>query len=597
MDDETMKTKTKLSLKKKVLFSLTTCVLFFLTLELFLNVCGVQPTYYDNDPFVGYSSNSPLFVASNNHDSAEMVTAANKLVFFNEQRFPQEKPARTYRIFCLGGSTTYGRPYDHHTSFSRWLGEYLQAADPTRDWEVINVGGISYASYRVAALMEELNRYSPDLYIVYTGHNEFLELRTYGQQMDSQQSLAGLSNWIGQTCTFALAERLFADRGEQASGNFGQKQILPEEVDAILDKTVGPETYTRDEPLWQRTLKHFEFNLQRMEHLADKANADILFVTAASNIRDFSPFKSEHRTDLSSNQQAQWESLVHSANVSSQAERHEEALGSLDKALAIDDRHAKLHYQRGRLLDRLGKFDAACAAYQRAVDEDVCPLRAPSQFQDVVRQVADETDHRVIDFERLIHQWAKNGIPGDDLFLDHVHLTIDAHHRLAAELFQHLEDSGTVSPNASWSDLSRQKIAQLIEGEIDTAQQGKALRNLAQVLSWAGKHLEAKQLALQAIQLAGEDTHTNFVAGHMLYQSGELDQAAGFLQKAIELEPNHVLARLDLAEIYLQQDEWEQAKSVIEEAIQLDPERQQSYVILEKVLENEPSENSDSAGL
>ncbi|WP_197532914.1 tetratricopeptide repeat protein [Symmachiella macrocystis] len=592
-----MKNKTKLSLKKKVLFSFATCVLFFLSLELLLNVCGVQPTYYDDDPFVGYSSNSPLFVTSSIRDGAEMVTAANKLIYFNEQRFLKDKPKRTYRIFCLGGSTTYGRPYDHQTSFSKWLGEFLQAADPTRDWEVINVGGISYASYRITALMEELNRYTPDLYVVYTGHNEFLELRTYGQQLDAQQPLAGLSNLIGQTRTFALTERLLKSRGEKESGEYGQKQILPEEVAAILDKTVGPETYTRDEQLWQRTLKHFEFNLLRMEHLADKAGADIVFITAASNIRNFSPLKSEHRDDLLADEQAQWEILVHSANVSSSNERYAEALDALDKASDIDDRHAELHYQRGRLLDRLGKFDLARAAYQRAIDEDVCPLRAPSSFQDAVRQVADETDHRVIDFERLVQRWAKDGIPGDDLFLDHLHLTIDGHRRLAAELFQYLEDSGTVSPNASWSELSRQKIARRIEGEIDTAQQGKALRNLAQVLSWAGKHLEAKQLALQAIQLAGEDAHTNFVAGHMLYQSGELDQAAGFLQKAIELEPNHVLARLDLAEIHLQQDEFVQAKSVIEKAIQLDPERQQSYVILEKVLENEPSRNSAPAGL
>ncbi len=462
---------------------------------------------------------------------------------------------------------------------------------------MINVGGISYASYRVAALMEELNRYSPDLYIVYTRHNEFLELRTYGQQLDTQQPLPGLSNWLGLTHTFALADRLLQRRDERESGEFGQKQILPEDVDAILDKTVGPETYTRDEQLWQQTLKHFEFNLQRMEHLADKASADILFVTAASNIRDFSPFKSEHRADLSVDEQAQWETLVHSANMLSQAERNEEALGSLDKALDIDDRHAELHYQRGRLLDRLGKFDLARAAYQRAVDEDVCPLRASSQFQDAVRRVADKTDHRVIDFERFVHQWTKVGIPSDDIFLDHVHLTIDGHRRLADELFQHLEDSGIVSPNASWSELSRQKIARQIEGEINSAQQGKALRNLAQVLSWAGKQLEAKQLALQAIQLAGEDAHTYFVAGHMLYRSGELDQAAGFLQKAIALEPNHVLARLDLAEIYLKRNELQQAKSLIEEAIQLDPERQQSYVILEKVLESEPAGNSDSEGL
>ena len=43
----------------------------------------------------------------------------------------------TYRIFCLGGSTTYGRPYNDTTSFAGWLRELLPVADPQRRWEVI----------------------------------------------------------------------------------------------------------------------------------------------------------------------------------------------------------------------------------------------------------------------------------------------------------------------------------------------------------------------------------------------------------------------------------------------------------------------------
>ena len=38
--------------------------------------------------------------------------------------------------------------------------------DPTRNWEVINTGGLSYASYRVAALMEQLVEYQPDLFVI-----------------------------------------------------------------------------------------------------------------------------------------------------------------------------------------------------------------------------------------------------------------------------------------------------------------------------------------------------------------------------------------------------------------------------------------------
>ena len=50
---------------------------------------------------------------------------------------------------------------------------------------MINAGGISYASYRVAVVIKELARYEPDLFIIYTGHNEFLEERTYRTLIES----------------------------------------------------------------------------------------------------------------------------------------------------------------------------------------------------------------------------------------------------------------------------------------------------------------------------------------------------------------------------------------------------------------------------
>ena len=133
-----------------------------------------------SDPFVGFSKQQPLFeLHQAPSGQRERRTAPGKLVWFNPQSFPDPKPQKTRRVFCLGGSTTFGRPFSDATSYPGWLRELLPVVDPSVDWEVINVGGISYASYRVAALMEELRAYEPDLFIVYTAHNEFLERRTY----------------------------------------------------------------------------------------------------------------------------------------------------------------------------------------------------------------------------------------------------------------------------------------------------------------------------------------------------------------------------------------------------------------------------------
>ncbi len=62
------------------------------------------------------------------------------------QRFGATKEPEARRLFCIGGSTTYGRPFDDATSFCGWLRGFLERVDPEREWEVVNAGGISYAS-------------------------------------------------------------------------------------------------------------------------------------------------------------------------------------------------------------------------------------------------------------------------------------------------------------------------------------------------------------------------------------------------------------------------------------------------------------------
>ena len=170
---------TALSYRKKAIFSLLVTCLFFVLLECLLAAFDVQSTLVDQDPYVGFESSIPLFVEKIDDGQPWMQTAGNKLSFFNAQRFAKHKPENTFRVFCLGGSTTFGRPYDDRTSYVGWLRELLPLADVKQQWEVINAGGISYASYRVASVMDELLQYSPDLFIIYTGHNEFLEERTY----------------------------------------------------------------------------------------------------------------------------------------------------------------------------------------------------------------------------------------------------------------------------------------------------------------------------------------------------------------------------------------------------------------------------------
>ena len=126
---------------KKLLYSVLTSVALFVVLEGVLLLLDFQPDGVSRDPYVGFKSSVPLFVERAGDDGrAILVTAENKRDYFNDQQFLKRKPRGTYRVFCMGGSTTYGRPYDDTTSFPGWLRELLPVADASRDWEVINAG-------------------------------------------------------------------------------------------------------------------------------------------------------------------------------------------------------------------------------------------------------------------------------------------------------------------------------------------------------------------------------------------------------------------------------------------------------------------------
>jgi len=192
---------------------------------------------------VGFASELPLFVPAKNEDGAAVwETAHNKRKFFNVQRFSGTKPAATRRLFCLGGSTTYGRPYFDGTSFCGWLRELLPAADRRTAWEVINAGGISYASYRVANVAKELTRHEPDVLVVYTGHNEFLEERTYSDLRDRNAVIRGVEAMLRRTRTDALIRSLVIP----AQG--GSSDLLHGEVSTPLDRSIGPGAYEREDP-------------------------------------------------------------------------------------------------------------------------------------------------------------------------------------------------------------------------------------------------------------------------------------------------------------------------------------------------------------
>ena len=562
---------------KNSLLAVAAVTVFFGAVELVLASFGVRPMLLAEDPMVGFAENVPQFVENTRPDgTVVMQTARNKRGLFNHQEFPRDKTGNSYRIFCMGGSTTYGRPYGDRVSFCGWLRSYLRAADPTRNWEVINAGGISFASYRVAKLMSELASYQPDLFIVYSGQNEFLEQRSYGALIDLPAWVLNLNAALSGTRTYTamkgVIDALQSDSLKQAQ----QRNKLSGEVDEILNHTIGPESYHRDDALKQQIITHYRLNMARMVSIARNAGADILFVRPAINIKDMSPFKSEHREGLDAAALGEWEALYQRAWEHQSAGEASEALAGYRQALGIDDRYAELHYRIGQVLFSQGQYDAAEQAFRRAVEEDIAPLRILESMQQAITEVAEEEAVPLVDFPAIMRKAYlaeyDHAVFGKEFFPDHVHANMEGYRLLGLALFDELVRQRIAVPDASWDAARVEDVRQQVIAGLDPKSEGHTLINLGKVLDWAGKFNEAYNAFQRALEILGPNPVIYERLARSSYVLGNIDEALHYLRETLVLAPTMRGVHARLAMILGKQGQTDVAIEHCRAELELNPE-------------------------
>jgi hypothetical protein len=84
-----------------------------------------------------------------------------------------EKPTDTYRIFVIGGSTTFGVVVDNDETIPTYLQNYFNNIDSKYKIEVINAGVNSGWSFNeVTQINNKIISLNPDLLIIYDGWND-----------------------------------------------------------------------------------------------------------------------------------------------------------------------------------------------------------------------------------------------------------------------------------------------------------------------------------------------------------------------------------------------------------------------------------------
>lgn len=421
------------TIKKQIAFRLCAVLvglLPFLAFEFFLSVTGWQQLDGVKDPFVGFSSSRPLFEL--NEDRTKYEISDSRKPLFCDESFQVVKSPDEFRVFCVGGSTVQGRPYAIETSFSTWLELSLQAAGDSKQFNVINCGGVSYASYRLAPIVEEILHYQPDLIVLYTGHNEFLEDRTYQAVKTTSPFVLSVHEKLSRLKTYSFLRSLVAT--DKSNGS--QLEILPGEVEARLDFRNGLEQYTRDEAWKTNVVSHFRHNLERIALATQSANVPLMMCNPVSNLRDASPFKSQNRSGLSAEQMSQFESSFQKLT---DDESTAASIEELKKLMEIDASHADLQYRIGQAYQIAGDFEKANEHLVQAKEHDICPLRIIEPMYEVIKTITRRHEIPMIDVKSLFESKATDGIPGSEFLVDHIHPSMRGHQLIAELIIREME--------------------------------------------------------------------------------------------------------------------------------------------------------------
>ncbi|MDA1049236.1 MAG: SGNH/GDSL hydrolase family protein [Planctomycetota bacterium] len=441
----------------------------FVGFEFGLRLAGVGEVREADVPAIGFQATYPLFELDEAGEHFKI--AESRQAYFSPDSFAAQKSSNEFRIFCLGGSTVQGRPYSIETSFTTWLELSLNAADPSRKWDVVNCGGVSYASYRLVPILNELLAYEPDLLVIYTGHNEFLEARTFA-------NLSPVSP-LSQVRTFNLLRSAWSSES-RLEGSGQPREILAAEVDALLDYRGGLADYHRDDAGHQVTVRQYADNLKQMIDLAHSANVPVALMNPASNLKDTPPFKIEPRSDLTVSEAAEFETLLQQSRAASGVDDRVELL---EQAVTIDGRHSGARFLLGHAYLAQHRPAEAREQFIRAKDEDVCPLRMIEPLHDSLRRVAESSATPLIDVRHNFESRAADGIPGDSFFLDHIHPSINNHQVIAQLLVDQFVAAGFCHPQANWEAIRDERYRRHL-ATLDTPYYAKGKQRLEGLTRW-----------------------------------------------------------------------------------------------------------------
>jgi len=346
---------------------------------------------------------------------------------------PQTKPTNTVRILVLGESAARGEPQPDF-GLPRVLQAMLSLRYPGTHFEVVNAAMVAINSHAILPIARDCVRASADIWVIYMGNNEVVGPFGAGTIFGSQSqplpliraSLAAKATRTGQLLD-SILQGVHSSHTDTVWG--GMTMFLDQQIRA-------------DDPRMAGVYHNFECNLTDILQAGKRSGVGIVLSTVAVNLKDCPPFASAHRLGLSDADKSKWEHLYHQGSATQEAGRIDEAEAQFRKAAALDDTFAELRFRQGECALARSNVVQARAHYQAARDLDTLRFRCDSRLNELIRSAATNgAGPRLMlaDSQREFAKRSADGLPGDELFYEHVHLTFAGNYLLALTIAEEVK--------------------------------------------------------------------------------------------------------------------------------------------------------------
>ena len=558
----------------------------------------------------GYGSSYPLFIPST--INAHYLEPNPRLIqrYFAPHQAPalsmdtqlilQTKPADSFRIVVQGGSTAAGFPYGRWGSLQAMLQQRFKRHYPDKHIEVINTAMAAINSYSLLDFQTDILALQPDLVLVYAGHNEFLGILGAGSAMRVADSRAGTLLYLKlrRLRLFQLMQQMLSLFAAPVAEQKQQQRSLMAQI-------AQGAAISRDSALYQATLAQYHANMTLLVQGYKQHKVPVMLGTLVSNERDLVPFSAVSLTD--------WPTLLARLHVNT----------PLQPATAVMDHIAGSAFIRGRQALLQQDNSSALPLLQQARDEDSLRFRAPTEFNQLLRDIASTEQLTLVDVEQHFRRHSEAGVIGNDLLLEHVHPNTQGYLLLADAFYRAIVQSGVLGEapdndpmqpeldlplteldiryavlkidnllrqypfsqpeRAAQPFVERDALDKLLRLRLQNADWLKLQQTLAQFfLDQQDKTNAAKALAMLADAMPF-DTALWQDTGLLYLQLQQLPLANYYLAATLRQQPDNLRFLLNMAQLRFMQQRYDASLQLLLQAQKLAPQEKRTQQFIDKV--------------